>query len=276
MNKKKFVIIAMVEVCIGSIACFVTKNFNHRTSKKYAVHSVSYRSGFYEKYIKRLFDIICFFLTILCFWWVYLIIAVLVRIKLGSPVIFTQYRPGVIDTWSGKEKIFKMYKFRSMTNERDEQGELLPDEMRLTSFGKALRNTSLDELPEIFNIIKGDMSVIGPRPQLIKDMVFMSDEQRKRHSVRPGLSGLAQINGRNDIEWEDKINWDLEYIKKNTFLGDMKIIFQTVLKAIVKHEGITEGDMATAEDFGDYLLRRGKVSIEEYKRKQAEAKDILK
>ena len=221
---------------------------------------------FYEKHVKRKLDILCALLAIVTFSWLYVIIAILVRIKLGSPVLFTQPRPGK------NEKIFKMYKFRTMTDERDENGELLPDEVRLTKFGKWLRSTSLDELPEAFNILKGDMSVIGPRPQLVRDMVFMTKRQRRRHAVKPGLSGLAQVNGRNDIDWEDKLNWDLKYIRKITFLGDVKIVLQTVLKAFVKQEGITDGDMATAADYGDYLLGRGKVSKEEYDKKQEEAR----
>ena len=211
--------------------------------------SAKRKIGFYEKYIKRFFDIVCSLLAIIVFGWLYAIIAVLVKMKLGSPVIFTQPRPGK------DEKIFKMYKFRSMTDERDENGELLPDEARLTKYGKWLRSTSLDELPEAFNILNGTMSVIGPRPQLVKDLVFMTPEQRMRHTAKPGLSGLAQVNGRNDISWEDKLSWDLKYIENVTFIGDIKIIFATVGKAFIKHEGITEGDMATAEDFGDYLLR---------------------
>lgn len=230
------------------------------------------KKGFYEKSIKRIFDIVCSMLALLCFGWLYIIVATLVRVKLGSPVLFTQMRPGLIDPKTGKETIFKLYKFRSMTDERDDNGKLLPDEIRLTAFGKKLRNTSLDELPEVFNILKGDMSIVGPRPQLVKDMVFMTEEQRKRHRVRPGLSGLAQINGRNAIDWEDKLNWDLKYIEKITFLGDMKIIFQTVIKAFVKKEGITEENMATAEDFGDYLLSREKINQEIYEGKQEEAK----
>lgn len=233
------------------------------------------KQGFYEKYVKRLFDIVCATLAILCFWWLYIIVAFLVRIKLGAPVLFTQPRPGLIDPKTGEETIFFMYKFRTMTDDRDENGELLPDEVRLTKFGKMLRATSLDELPEAFNILKGDMSIIGPRPQLVRDMVFMTKEQRRRYTVRPGLSGLAQVNGRNDIDWEDKLDWDLKYIKKITFLGDMKIIYQTVMKAFVKQEGITEGDMATAQDFGDYLLFKGKVGREEYNDKQMEAKKLL-
>lgn len=226
-------------------------------------------NSFYTRYSKRFLDIVCSLLAILAFSWLYLIIALLVRWKLGSPILFTQLRPGK------DERIFKMYKFRTMTDARDEKGELLPDEVRLTPFGKWLRATSLDELPEAFNILKGDMSIIGPRPQLVRDMVFMTDEQRKRHTVRPGLSGLAQVNGRNDIDWEDKLAWDLKYIKKITLWGDIKIIFQTVLKAFVKQEGITEGDMATAEDFGDYLLRKNKISVVEYEKKQNEAKKLL-
>ena len=167
-----------------------------------------------------------------------------------------------------------MYKFRTMTDERDENGELLPDEIRLTKFGKWLRNTSLDELPEAFNILNGTMSVIGPRPQLVRDMVFMTDEQRMRHTAKPGLSGLAQVNGRNAISWEDKLEWDLKYIKKISLAEDIKIILLTVKKALIKQEGITQDDMATAEDFGDYLLRIGKVSQEEYQKKQKIAKDI--
>jgi len=223
----------------------------------------------YERYIKRIFDIVCAFSAILLFCWLYIIVAMLVRINLGSPVLFTQERPGK------GEKIFKMYKFRTMTDKRDEKGELLPDEVRLTSFGKALRKTSLDELPEVFNILKGDMSVIGPRPQLVRDMVFMTDEQRKRHTVRPGLSGLAQVNGRNDIDWDTKLAWDLKYIEKITFWGDVKIILRTVEKAFVKQEGITEKDAATATDFGDYLLIKNRVSLEEYNKKQLEAKELL-
>jgi lipopolysaccharide/colanic/teichoic acid biosynthesis glycosyltransferase len=228
------------------------------------------KQGFYEKYIKRLLDIICSLSAIIVFSWLYLIIAFLVRIKLGSPVLFKQPRPGK------NEKIFNMYKFRTMTDEKDKDGNLLPDEVRLTKFGKALRATSLDELPEAFNILKGDMSVIGPRPQLVRDMVFMTEEQRRRHTAKPGLSGLAQVNGRNDISWEEKLDWDLKYIEKVSFLGDVKIIFQTVMKAFVKQEGITDGDMATAYDYGDWLLKREKISQEKYDEKQREAKKLLK
>ena len=194
------------------------------------------KQGFYEKYIKRILDIICSGLAIVVFCWLYAIIAVLVRVKLGKPVLFKQPRPGIIDPKTGRERIFNMYKFRTMTDERDENGNLLPDEVRLTKFGKALRATSLDELPEAFNIFKGDMSIIGPRPQLVRDMVFMSDEQRMRHTAKPGLSGLAQVKGRNAITWEEKLNWDLKYIENVSFWNDIKIVFLTIKTAFIKAE----------------------------------------
>ena len=200
---------------------------------------------------------------------VLLAVAILVRVKLGTPVIFKQQRPGK------DEKIFTMYKFRSMTDARDENGQLLSDEIRLTEFGKKLRNTSLDELPELFNILKGDMSIIGPRPQLVRDMVFMTTEQRERHSVLPGLSGLAQIRGRNAISWEDKLSSDIEYISNITFWNDVKIVWLTVIKAFIKQEGIAEEGMATAEDLGDYLLKNGKINSEEYTQKQQKAMEYL-
>lgn len=237
---------------------------------------MSRKKGIYEKYIKRAFDILCSLSVIILFWWLYGIVAIMVRVKLGSPVLFTQLRPGMVDKKTGREKIFKMYKFRTMTDQKDESGNLLPDEVRLTKFGAWLRSTSLDELPEIFNILKGDMSIIGPRPQLVRDMVFMTDEQRMRHTAKPGLSGLAQVNGRNAISWEDKLNWDLKYIEHVTFWGDIKIIFDTVMKAFIKKEGITEEGMVTAEDYGDYLLRTKKVTSEEYIQKQQIAKKIIK
>ena len=222
-----------------------------------------------RKYIKRPMDFILSLLAIIVLSPVFLVTALLVRIKLGSPVLFVQRRPGK------DEKIFDMYKFRTMTNERDEDGNLLPDEIRLTSFGKLLRRTSLDELPELFCILKGDMSIIGPRPQLVRDMVFMTERQRKRHLVRPGLSGLAQINGRNAISWEGKLENDLDYIKNITFLGDWKIIFKTLWKAFVKQEDIETEGMATSEDFGDYLLRTGQIDEEAYKDGQTEARELL-
>lgn len=236
---------------------------------------VERKCGFYEKYVKRFIDIVCSLAAILVFGWLYIIVAILVRIKLGSPILFKQPRPGKIDSKTGQEKIFYMYKFRSMSDEKDNDGNLLPDEVRLGKFGKTLRATSLDELPEAFNILKGDMSIIGPRPQLVRDMVFMTNEQRMRHIVKPGLSGLAQVNGRNDISWEEKLNWDLKYIEKISFRGDIKIILKTVFKALVKQEGITDGDMATAYDYGDWLLKEGKISKEKYDEKQEQARKIL-
>ena len=235
------------------------------------------KQGIYERYGKRLFDIICATLAILGFWWLYLIVAFLVRIKLGSPVLFKQPRPGLIDPKTGEETIFFMYKFRTMTDDRDENGELLPDEVRLTKFGKMLRATSLDELPEALNILKGDMSVVGPRPQLVRDMVFMNNAQRMRHTAKPGLSGLAQVNGRNAVSWEEKINWDLKYIENISFIGDINIIWQTFKKVFVR-SNITESseEIDVTFDYGDALLEEGKVTKEEYDAKQAEARQLLK
>ena len=230
------------------------------------------KRGFYEKYIKRLLDVICSFLFIVVFCWLYAIIAFVIFIKMGSPVIFKQPRPGLVK--NGKETIFDMCKFRSMTDARDEYGDLLPDEQRLPKFGAMLRSTSLDELPEIFCILKGDMSIVGPRPQLVRDMVFMSDEQRTRHTARPGLTGLAQVMGRNAITWEEKLEWDLKYIEKVGFIGDVKILFQTIA-AVFKRSGITDGENATALDYGDTLLVAGKVSKEKYDSLQAQAKNLI-
>lgn len=224
---------------------------------------------FYQRYGKRAIDLCLSLILLILFWWVLAIVALLVRFKLGSPVLFRQPRPGK------DENIFNLYKFRSMTDERDENGNLLPDEMRLTKFGKALRATSLDELPEVFNIVLGEMAIIGPRPQLVRDMVFMTPEQRRRHCVRPGLSGLAQVNGRNAIAWDDKLAYDLDYIEHITFAGDVAIFFKTLAKAFVKQEGITEDGMATAADYGDYLLAMKRVTREKYDDLQAQAKKLL-
>ena len=228
---------------------------------------------FYKQFFKRFYDIICALLALIVFCWLYAIIAILVKVKLGSPVLFSQVRPGKKGN-DGTEKLFKLYKFRSMTDERDEKGTLLPDEVRLTKFGAFLRSTSLDEIPEAINILKGDMSVIGPRPQLVRDMVFMTEEQRHRHDVRPGLSGLAQVRGRNAISWEGKLATDLEYVKDVSFLGDICIILQTVVKAL-KREGITEEGMATADDFGDELLKKGEIPLSYYNAKQIDARRII-
>ena len=222
----------------------------------------------YKRYIKRALDIFCALAAIIVFWWLYLIVAILVRVKLGSPVIFKQPRPGK------DERIFNLYKFRTMTDERDKNGNLLPDEVRLTKFGKLLRATSLDELPECINILKGDMRVVGPRPQLVRDMVFMTDAQRTRHTVRPGLTGLAQVSGRNNITWEQKFEYDLRYIDRITFIGDLKIILQTVGKVLKKSDTVREGTVSDM-DYGDWLMLEGKVDRAAYDEKQAKAKQLL-
>ena len=211
----------------------------------------------YRKYVKRLLDIIMAAAGIIVLSPVMLVTAFLVHIKLGSPVIFKQKRPGK------NERIFEMYKFRSMTDERDQDGNLLPDEVRLTEFGKKLRATSLEELPELFNILKGDMSVVGPRPQLVRDMVFMSSKQRKRHEVLPGLTGLAQVNGRNKISWEEKLSWDLKYVNHISLRTDLSIVVKTIIK-VLKKENISTVGMETAEDLGDYLVRTKKINKEVY------------
>ena len=198
--------------------------------------------GPYEKYIKRPLDILCGAAALVVFWWLYLIVAVLVRVKLGSPVLFTQERPGK------DEKIFKLYKFRTMTDERGPDGGLLPDEQRLTKFGKALRATSLDELPEVFNILKGDMSVVGPRPLLVKYLPLYSADQRRRHEVRPGLSGWAQVHGRNCLGWEDKFRYDVDYVDHVTFGMDVKILLLTVA-SVLRREGISSETSVTMEEF---------------------------
>ena len=223
----------------------------------------------YRKYIKRLLDIIMAAAGIIVLSPVMLVTAFLVRVKLGSPVIFKQKRPGK------NERIFEMYKFRSMTDERDQDGNLLPDEVRLTEFGKKLRATSLDELPELFNILKGDMSVVGPRPQLVRDMVFMTSKQRKRHEVLPGLTGLAQVNGRNKISWEEKFYWDLQYLHYIGLRTDMAIVVKTMDKVLRKRDITSEG-LETAEDLGDYLLRTGRISAEEYRIKKDMGQRLIK
>lgn len=203
--------------------------------------------GVYERVFKRPLDIICALLALIVFCWLYAIVAVLVKIKLGSPVLFKQARPGK------NEKIFNLYKFRTMTDEKDENGNLLPDEVRLTKFGRFLRKTSLDELPEAINILKGDMSVVGPRPLLVRYLPYYNEKQKHRHDVRPGLSGYAQVHGRNAISWDEKFDLDIEYIRKITFIGDVIIIFLTVFKSFVKQEGISSATSATMEDFTEYV-----------------------
>lgn len=201
-----------------------------------------HKKGIYEKFVKRPQDFLCALLALIVLSPVMLILAVLIRTKLGSPVLFKQDRPGM------NGKVFKLYKFRSMTSETDENGELLPDEVRLTSFGKKLRSTSLDELPELINILKGDMSVVGPRPLLVRYLERYNAHQARRHEVRPGFTGYAQVNGRNSISWEEKFNLDVEYVDNITFLGDWKIIFQTV-GVVLKRDGISSDSSATMEEF---------------------------
>ena len=200
------------------------------------------KNGIYRKYIKRLLDIILSLIAIICLSFVFLIVAFLVRVKLGSPVLFKQQRPGM------NEKIFLMYKFRTMTDARGEDGELLSDDVRLTRFGKFLRSTSLDELPELFNILKGDMSLVGPRPLLVQYLPLYNEYQKRRHEVRPGLSGLAQVNGRNAISWENKFDLDVQYVDQVSFIKDFKIIFLTIKKVFIR-EGISSETAATVEVF---------------------------
>lgn len=223
----------------------------------------------YASFFKRGIDFVLSLLALTVLSPIILILIVLGAVMMKGNPFFTQLRPGK------DEKIFRLIKFRTMTCETDENGNLLPDEVRLVPYGKFLRSTSLDELPELINILVGDMAVVGPRPQLVRDMVFMSDEVRRRHSVRPGLTGLAQCSGRNNMSWEKKFEYDLEYIKKITFWGDIKIILKTVVK-VFKCDGITEDGMATAMDLGDYLLSKGEVEQDFYDEKQSEAKELLR
>ena len=197
--------------------------------------------GSYEKYFKRLLDIVCSLAAIIVFSWLYIILIILGAIFMRGNPFFTQERPGK------DEKIFKLIKFRSMDNRKDKNGNLLPDEVRLNKYGQFLRKTSLDELPEAFNILKGDMSIIGPRPLLVSYLPWYTEEEKQRHDVRPGLSGLAQVNGRNSVTWEEKFSWDLKYVDCITFLGDVKITLDTVKKAFIKVEGVElnhEGNLA--------------------------------
>lgn len=203
---------------------------------------VKQNKGIYRRFFKRPMDFILSLMATIFLSPVLIIVAILVRFKLGSPVLFKQKRPGL------NEKIFTMYKFRTMTDEKDENGELLPDSVRLTKFGRMLRSTSLDELPELFNILKGDMSIVGPRPLLIQYLELYNNHQKRRHDVRPGLSGHAQVNGRNAISWEDKFNLDVEYVDNVRFLGDWKIILLTIKKVFVK-EGISSDTSVTMEAF---------------------------
>lgn len=222
----------------------------------------------YAKFWKRALDLLLSGVALIVLSPVLLVLAAAGAVTMKGNPFFTQVRPGK------DEKLFKLVKFRSMTCETDSQGNLLPDEKRLTKYGKFLRASSLDELPELWNILKGDMAIVGPRPQLVRDMVFMTPEQRRRHCVRQGLTGLAQVSGRNNMTWEQKMQYDLQYIENITFWGDVKILLKTVQKVFIR-EGISAEGMDTAEDYGDCLLRTGKVTREEYRKKQEEALELL-
>ena len=229
----------------------------------------------YAAFFKRFFDFFLSLLAILVLSPVLLILMLVGAIAMGGNPFFVQPRPGKKGK-DGKEKVFNMIKFRTMSNKKDAEGNLLPDEVRLNKYGKVLRSTSLDELPELFNILAGDLSIVGPRPQLVRDMTFMTPEQRRRHDVRPGLTGLAQVNGRNNITWEQKFEYDLKYIDSGiTLWGDVKIIFQTVGKVLKRSDTVREGTVSDM-DFGDWLMQDGKVDKETYDAKMQEAKDILR
>lgn len=231
---------------------------------------MKHKKGFYEKYIKCPQDFVLALCALVILSPVLLIIAVSVKINLGSPILFKQERPGL------NGKIFKLYKFRTMSDERDESGNFLPDEARLGKFGKLLRSTSLDELPSLVNVVLAQLSIVGPRPFLVRDCVFLTDEQRRRHDVRPGLTGLAQVNGRNNITWEQKFEYDLQYIDGGiTFRGDLMIILKTVAEVIKRRDVVREGTVSDM-DYGDWLMLEGKVDQETYDTKQEEAKELLK
>lgn len=229
----------------------------------------------YAKFFKRLIDFTLSLIALIVLSPVLLILIVVGTIAMRGNPFFVQPRPGKKDK-SGQEKIFKLIKFRTMDNRKDKDGNLLPDEVRLNKYGRVLRSTSLDELPELINILIGDMSIVGPRPQLVRDMVFMTAEQRRRHDVRPGLTGYAQVNGRNNITWEQKFEYDLQYIDNGiTLLNDIKIILQTVGKVVKRSDTVREGTVSDM-DFGDWLMVEGKVDRDVYDTKQAEAKELLK
>ncbi len=222
----------------------------------------------YRPFFKRFYDITLSGLAILVLSPVLLLLTLLGAIKMKGNPFFTQPRPGK------GERIFRLVKFRSMTMERDADGNLLPDDVRLTRYGRLLRSTSLDELPELFNIFIGQMSIVGPRPQLVRDMVFMTEQQRDRHRVRPGLTGLAQVSGRNNITWEEKFEWDLRYIERITLFGDIAILFRTVFKVLGRADTVREGTV-TDMDLGDWLLAHGEVTEEQYAALQGEARELL-
>ena len=229
----------------------------------------------YAKFFKRLLDFILSLTALIVLSPILLILTIVGAIAMKGNPFFLQPRPGKKGK-DGKEKIFYLIKFRTMSNAKDKNGNLLPDDQRLGKYGAWLRSTSLDELPELANIAVGHLGICGPRPFLVRDCVFMTEEQRRRHDVRPGLTGLAQVNGRNNITWEQKIEYDLQYIDSGiTFIGDMKIIFQTVVKVLKRSDTVREGTVSDM-DFGDWLMMEGKVNQKEYDEKQAEAKELLK
>lgn len=245
MSKWKKVLSATMAAVAGGAAIYaVRKKYGteEKKSSAYQTEAQLHKQGIYERYIKRPQDFCCALAAIIVLSPVMAVTALLVRIKLGSPVLFKQERPGL------NGKVFTLYKFRTMTDEKDSEGNLLPDEVRLTSFGKLLRSTSLDELPELFNILNGDMSVVGPRPLLVKYLPLYNEHQARRHEVRPGFTGYAQVHGRNAISWEEKFDLDVEYVDHVTFLGDWRIIFQTV-RTVLKREGISSETAATMEEF---------------------------
>ena len=228
----------------------------------------------YARFLKRALDFLLSLLALIVLSPLMLVLSVVGFFVMKGNPFFTQLRPGKKNK-NGQERIFRLIKFRTMTCAKDADGHLLPDDQRLTKCGAWLRNTSLDELPELFNILVGDMSIVGPRPQLVRDMTFMTDDQRRRHDVRPGLTGLAQVNGRNNITWEQKIDYDLQYIDKGiTFLGDAAIILQTVGKVLKSSDTVREGTVSDM-DFGDWLLQEGKVDRADYDQKQADARELL-
>lgn len=229
----------------------------------------------YRQFFKRFYDFVLSLIAIIVLSPLLIILIIVGAIAMKGNPFFTQKRPGKKDK-NGKEKIFHLIKFRTMSNAKDKDGNLLPDEQRLNKYGKFLRSTSLDELPELFNIFIGNMSIVGPRPLLIKDMVFMSEEQRERHNVRSGLTGLAQVNGRNNITWEQKIEYDLEYIYNGiTLIGDLKIVLQTVGKVLKRSDTVRNGT-ASDMDFGDWLLSERKIQQSEYDEKQEEAREFVR
>ena len=230
----------------------------------------------YARFFKRVIDFALSLIALIVLSPILLILIIVGAIAMGGNPFFTQMRPGKIHKKTGKEKIFKLIKFRTMSNKKDKDGNLLPDDVRLNKYGRILRSTSLDELPELINILIGDMAVVGPRPQLVRDMTFMTEEQRRRHDVCPGLTGLAQVNGRNNITWEQKFEYDLQYIDDGiTLWGDIRIILQTVGKVLKRSDTVREGTVSDM-DFGDWLMVEGKVDKETYDAKQQEAKELLR